>query len=259
MRYLLSGRPFVATVLWMSCVCLSVNKPAAADDLFDAIDAQQVAVTFIPVDATKANVLIENLSDHIVRFELPDAIAAVPVLAQIGQGFGQPGGQNVGQNGGGNQSIGGGVQAANGQGFGNNDPGGAGPNGFGIGMMCIPPGKTRKLTAATVCLEFGKREPNPRIPYRMIRIADYTEDTRIVQLCQKLGRGEIETNVAQAVAWNLASGMRWGELAKINRIESKYRGHVKYFSARELVDAEKFARTLLNADNVAVSTGSRSL
>ncbi len=228
-------------------------------ELFDAIDAGLVAVQFIPANAAKANVLIENKTELLLHVELPDAIAAVPVLAQFGQGggqngFGQPGG---GQNGGASQGVGGGLNAGNGQGFGNglgnggnnfggNDFGGrqGGGNGLGMGFMRIAPQKTRKLTARTVCLEHGKPDPNPRIAYRMIPIESFTENAKVAELCRQLGRGEVAQRTAQAAAWHLANGLSWERLAGINRLESRYLGNIKYFKADELKRAKEFVASL---------------
>ena len=69
-------------------------------EMFAAMDAGQIEVKIIPQDATKANVIIKNLTDQPVHLQLPEAFASVPVLAQ---GFG--GGGGIGGGGGG---IGGG-------------------------------------------------------------------------------------------------------------------------------------------------------
>lgn len=226
---------------------------ADAVDLFRAMDAGQVDVRFIALDAAEANVLITNKTRRAVHVQLPDAIAAVPVLGQFDQGFGQGpagggGGNNATQgvggaiNGGGNQGFG--NQGNGNQGFGNagfgmgGGGGGRQGQGFGGGFMRIPPQSTRKLTATTVCLEHGKAEPNPRIKYRMIPIAEYTDDQRVAVVCQRLGKGDIQQNTAQAAAWHLANDLSWTELSKLNRVESKYLGHIRFFTQRELKAAQ---------------------
>ncbi len=235
----------------------SQSEPAATAvktiGLFEALDAGQIEAKFIPVDATRANVLIANLTDRAVHLELPEAIAAVPVLGQVGgQGFGgqfggqQFGGQGMGQaGGGGSQGVGGGFNSGGNQGFGNGFMGGqrngmGGPGGF----MRIAPEKTRKLKATTVCLEHGKPEPNPRLAYRMIPVDQFTNDNRIATLCARLGRGEIPQNTAQAVAWHLANGLSWEEISKINRIESRYLGNIRMFRPGELKAAKKAAESI---------------
>jgi len=231
---------------------LAVAENLSPVDLFAAIDSGQVAVKFIPVSAEKANVLIANNTDRVLHIELPDAIAAVPVLAQFGQEFGQNGGQNGG---GASQGVGGGFQAGNGmqqgqglgQGLGNGGNFGqrqGGANGFGMGLMRIAPRKTRKLTARTVCLEYGKPDPHPRIAYRMIPIEQFTDDAKVTELCRRLGGGEVSQPAAQAAAWHLASGLTWLQLADINRIESRYLGKIKFFQPRDLETAKAFVEGL---------------
>jgi hypothetical protein len=243
------------------------NDPTAdAVGLFRAMDAGQIDVRFIPLDAADANLLIANKTDRVVHLRLPTTFAAVPVLAQFDQGFGQ--GQAAGGGGGGNnapQSVGGGVNAGGNQGFGNQGFGNAGfaggggnggrqGQGFGRGggFMRIPPQSTRKLTATTVCLEHGKAEPNPRIQYRMIPMADYTADQRVALLCEKLATGEIEQNTAQAAAWHLTGDLSWDKLSRLNRVESKYLGNIRFFTERELKTAKEAVASV--TESVSLNT-----
>ncbi len=235
-----------------------LDSGGQATELFRGIDDDLIDVRFIALDAAKANVLLRNNTDAVLHVQLPRAFAAVPVLAQFGR---NPGGQNFGAGdgfpGGGNQNaggasqgVGGGFNAGQGQGFGQQGQG-LGQQGFGQGqgmqfggLMRIPPGKTRKLTATTVCLEHGKPEPHPRLAYRIIPIDQFTDDVRVSKLCDQLGRGEIKQNTAQAVAWHLASGLHWTRLKKINRTESRYLGDTPFFSATELEKAKAVVASL---------------
>ena len=233
-----------------AAVCLAARGADGAEaeqggtDLFQAMQSGQVVVKFIPTDAAKANVLIENATDRVLHIELPEAIAAVPVLAQFDQGRI---GQNVGGPGGGgsNQAVGGGLNAGNlnqGQRFGGGNN--FGMNGIQNGFMRIEPEKTRKLTARTVCLEHGKPDPHPRITYRMIPIDQFTDDPKVAELCGELGRGNITQKTAQAAAWHLTGHLSWKQLADINQLESKYRGNVKFFQRDEIDDAREFVKSL---------------
>ncbi len=244
-----------ATQLFVTVFSLLCCGPLAAEDiqtvdLFEAMEAGQVAVKFIPANAAKANVLIENMTDQVLHIELPDAIAAVPVLAQFGQDPGRNGGGGGGAQGvGGAMNFGGPNAAFNGQagnGFANgggNKLGGGG-QGNGMGFMRIAPEKSRKLTARTVCLEHGKPDPNPRIAYRMIPLDKFTDNDKVALLCRQLGRGELGQKTAQAAAWHLASGLSWEQIAGINRIESKYLGNIKFFQPQELTRAKEFVKSL---------------
>ena len=216
-------------------------------DLFQAANDDLLAVRFIPKNAVAATVLVTNKTNQFLDVQLPDAFAGVPVLAQFGQNFG---GQNAGgQNGGvrgfdfGGQNNGGGNTQAVGGAF-NGGGQGQGMQFGGGGAMRIPPGRTLKLKATTVCLEHGKREPNPRIAYKLIPIEGVTTDKRVASLCGQLSRGEVKQNTAQAVAWYLVNGLSWKQLAKVNRIESRYLGNVPMFTTRELNKARAVVAAL---------------
>jgi hypothetical protein len=250
MQPITTMRVVPAILLVLACGSISVADQPDSIALFDAIDAGQVEVKFIPADETKANVLIKNKTADALQIQLPEAIAAVPVLAQfaqqqgfgqgLGQGFGQGAGQGfgqgVGQNGGGgaSQGLGGAFNGGGGQG---NRLG----NGFGRpGFMRIAPEKTRKLTATTVCLEHGKPEPHPRIAYRMIPLSEFSDDPRVAKLCRDLGCGSIDQPAAQAIAWHLENGLTWEKLAGINRIRSRYLGNIKFFRPSQLARAKQW-------------------
>ena len=216
-------------------------------ELFEAIKAGQVDVEFIPSSEKRANLLIANKTDSVLHVQLPDAFAAVPVLAQFNQ---QLGGQQLGgQQGGGNsQAVGGG--AGQGQNFGNGFGLGGGQDaGFGRnngGFMRVKPQKTRKLAATTVCLEYGKPNPNPRIAYKIVPIDRVTDDERLIEVCRQVGSGELNQLVGQAAAWHLANKMAWSELAKVNRIESRYVGNIKFFHTSTLKRAKKLIESFKN-------------
>ena len=71
-------------------------------EMFKAMDAGQIDVRIIPKDATLCTVMVENKSDKPLSILMPEAFAAVPVLAQAGGiGGGGQGGFGGGQGGGG--------------------------------------------------------------------------------------------------------------------------------------------------------------
>lgn len=225
---------------------IDVNAEDTVVDLFEAVDRGDVDIRFIPLNAERANVVITNQTNQPLQLRMPNAIAAVPVLGQFGQGQNQgvgQFGQNQNQGGGSSQSVGGGFDRGNRQGFGN------GQNGLGMGLMRVAAGKTRKLKAKTVCLEHGKPDPRPRIAYRMIPIESYTNDPAVIQVCQQLGAGHIPQQVAQAVVWNQANGMPWTQLADLNRMQSNYRGNIKFFRSEDLASAKSYVNSTSENDD----------
>jgi hypothetical protein len=178
-------------------------------EMFAAMEEGQIEVKFIPKDSTEANVLIKNKTDKPLNVQLPEAFAAVPILAQFGGGGfggGQQGGGGFGGGGGGNQGAGGGFGGGGGGGFG----GGAG--GGGGNFFNVPAEKVGDLKVPLVCLEHGKKEPRAAIPYRIIPLAKFTTDPAVYEMLKLFGQGQIDQRSAQAAAWHLASKMSWQEL-----------------------------------------------
>ena len=189
------------SILALPAVALAEREkevPAINAELFAAMDAGQIDVKIIPQDATKANILIRNLTDQPIHLRLPKAFASVPVLAQ-----GMMGGMGGGGMGGG-------------------------------GFMRVAPEKMRKIAVTTVCLEHGKRDPNPKMAYKIVPIEQFTKKADVRVLCEALGYGQVTQNTAQAAAWNMMDGLTWDQLASKNRIESKYLGNIRWFSQFEL-------------------------
>lgn len=182
----------------------SLAAPAETHGLLQAEEAGLVTVKYIPNDSRSAQIVVTNRSERPLTLRLPEVFAGVPVLAQMGG------------NGGGQAGFGaGGIGAAP------QTTGGAGPQNQGMniggqqggGMFSLPPEKTRVVKVTTVCLEHGKPEPSPIRPYKLVELESYSDDPRLEQLMQSIGKGEISQKVAQAAAWHIASGLTWQQLA----------------------------------------------
>ncbi len=136
------------------------NVPArnhAAIEMFKAMETDRIEVDLIGIDSTKANVIIKNKTKKPLAIRLPEAFAGVPAQAQfLGGGMGMAGGGGGGGRGGGGQGMGGGM----GMGMGMGGPGGGGGGAPG-GFFNIAPEKVRKLSVDVVCLDHGKKDPNP--------------------------------------------------------------------------------------------------
>ena len=72
--------------------------PAENVELFKAIDAQQLAVQFVPNNAEVAHIIVTNITKKPLGVQLPTVFAARPVLAQfqVPGGGGQQGHGGVG-------------------------------------------------------------------------------------------------------------------------------------------------------------------
>ena len=183
---------------------------------FDAIEEGTIEVKVFPKDATQAKVVVKNKTDKPMRIEVPEAFVGVPVLAQFGGGGGgrgRGGGGNRGGGGGNRGGGGGGGQQGFGGGGGGFGGGGGGRGGGGGGVFNIGPDAVIKKSLTTVCLEHGKDDPNPRIPYELKPIESFTKDAKVVEVLGMLGRGEVSQEVAQAASWHLMDNLTWQELA----------------------------------------------
>ncbi|MEZ6116569.1 MAG: hypothetical protein R3C28_08340 [Pirellulaceae bacterium] len=202
------------------------NKQMDQVEMFAAMEADQISVKLIPKDATQSTVIIENKTDKPLSIKLPEAFAGVPVLAQADAGIGGGGRRGGGgRNGGGGGGVGGGGNQGMGGGMGGMGMGGMG---MGGGMFNVGPEKIGKFKVATVCLEHGKDDPNPRIAYEIKPIEEFTQDARVIELCKLLGHRQIDQVSAQAAAWHLTDNLTWQDLAQKIRVKH-LNGQVEMF------------------------------
>lgn len=225
-------------------------------ELFAAQEDGTLEVRFIPKNSSQATLILKNKTDKPLQVQLPAAFAGVPVLAQlVGGGQGGFGGQQGGFGGqqggigvgGGNQGVGGGLGGGGlgGGGFGGGGLGGQGGFGGGGGVFNVAPEATGKIRVATVCLEHGKNDPNPRIPYTIKPIEEFTKDPHVTELCRMLGRGEIDQTSAQAAAWHIANGLSWQELAHKVKVKHLDGSVELYFSPEILNRAATIAQVTM--------------
>ena len=178
--------------------------PSASVGLFEGMDSGDIEVKVIPKDSKEGTITIKNKTDKPLTIKLPEAFAGVPVLAQ-----GLLGGGNAG--GGGNNNN---NNNAN-QGFGGGMGGGMMGGGMmGGGMFNVEPEKVAKVKMVLVCLDHGKNDPSPHVPYKLVPIESYAKSEQVTQVVKMLARGEIDQHSAQAAAWHLQNGLTWDELVK---------------------------------------------
>ncbi len=201
--------------------------PAAESvELFAAMKSGVLEVKLIPKNDRESRIILKNNTNRPLTVCLPDAFAGVPVLAQGGNAFGLNGGRPNANNA--NQVIGG----ANPRPNGNNQR-----NGF----FNLPPEKVGDFKVVTVCLEHGKKDPRPSVPYEIRPIESVTSKPAVHALCALLGQEQIDQRAAQAAAWHLANDMIWEELAA-KRIEHLNAPGEPYFTADQLQKAKDLAK-----------------
>jgi hypothetical protein len=228
----------IVAVVCISCLRAAEQNtantaPAASIDFFAGIKTGDLQVKYIPKNSEEATLQIQNNTHQPVSVKLPDSFVGVPVLAQNAGGLG--GGGNGGgthrsgnSSGGGNQSSGGGL-------------GGGGGGLGGGGGFNLAPEATGKLKVTTVCLEHGKEEPNPHIPYEIRSVDSFTTDGRVKEVLMMLGNGNLDQRAAQAAAWHFTDNMSWNELAAKKSHHLGGRPDEPYFTQAELQTAMQIA------------------
>jgi len=122
--------------------------------------------------------------------------------------------------------------------------GGGGMGGGGMGgggMFNVAPEKAGKLKVINVCLEHGKKDPNPRVPYEIIPIESFNKDPKVIELVKMLARGELDQHAAQGAAWHLANGLTWEELANKVGVKHLDGSQEPYFTQEQLLVAHRIA------------------
>ncbi len=230
----------------------SPAKCAAAEEarvveLFDGIQAGDIDVKVIPKDAKEGTVSIKNKTGQLLSIKVPDALVAVPVLAQAGWG---PGGGNGLGNGFGNgnannanQGVGGGLTG--GGNFGAGNWGGGGPGGF----FNVGPDKAVKFKLITVCLDHGLADPNPRVPYKLVPVESYAKDPAVTEVLKLMVRGKLDQPSAQAACWHLQNGLSWKELAVKIGVRHRDGRTEAFFSPSQLDRALAATRSAQNKAN----------
>ena len=221
-------------VLVLVCLSAVASNLLAADrtdrvagdrvELFAAMNAKQIDVKLIPKNAEQATIIVENKTDRPLSIKMPEAFVGMPVLAQIGGGLG---GGGLGGGGGGGQGLGGGMGGGM----------GGGGGGFGGGFFNVGPERVGKIKVVTVCLEHGKKDPNPRMAYEIKPIETFTDKAELIEVCKMLGYHQLDQASAQAAAWHLSDGLSWQELARKVKVKHLNGQQELYFNQANLRSA----------------------
>jgi hypothetical protein len=149
----------------------------------------------------------------------------------MNQGMGGGFGGGMGGMGGGMGGMGGGM-------------GGMGMGGMG-GFFNVKPGKTGRIKVATVCLEHGKAEPNPRIAYKLVPLETVTTKPEVIEVCKLLATGKVPQSAAQAAAWHFTDNLTWDQLAAKLGVDHLIGPDEPYFSQVDILAATRIAAEAL--------------
>lgn len=117
-----------------------------------------------------------------------------------------------------------------------------GGGGFGGGAFSVPPDKTTRVDLGCLCIEHGKPIPSSSNKYDIQPVDVKVDRPEVVELLKAFGRGELNTNAAQAAVWHLNNDLSWQELA--SKLTGTRRNIVRhpYFSRGELQAALAYSQ-----------------
>ena len=234
---------------------LKLDPSARQVELFEGIEEDELDVKLIPKDSKGGNLLIENKTKEPLTIQMPDGFVGVHIHKQIGGlgggglgglgggGLGGLGGGGLGGGlgGGGGQGVGGGLGGGGlGGGLGGGGLGGGGLGGLGGGggFFSIPAETVARVPYKSVCLNYGKAEPNPKMDYEIRPVDSFTDNETLQALIGLVGTGNIDPEIAQAAAWHLSDGMSWAQLANMpeERLDGRQPG--PYFAPGKVSAAQ---------------------
>lgn len=227
------GRFVSAACMLVTATAIGAEPSQPADDeLFQAIKDGKVEAKVVARDPHHVRVFLKNPAKNPVSVKLPDVLAARPILAQ---GFFNPGGGGGGQGFGFNSSS---SSTPAPQAVGGATPGTTARSGGTV--FNIPPESVREMRLDTLCLEHGKPNPKSSVSYELVKLEDVCREPAVESLLIRYGRGDLDRDVVQAAAWNLANGLAWRDLQ--NMTEPVAGNAVKpVYSADQLQAARRLA------------------
>ena len=90
----------------------------------------------------------------------------------------------------------------------------------------------------SVCLEYGKPEPNARMEYKVYPVESLSKDPVLKEMLGFVASGRASENVSQAAAWHLSNGMSWNELANIKQHRLGVAVQPPQFTTQEIMQAQ---------------------
>jgi hypothetical protein len=229
----------------------TVGEPVEVE-LFAAVRSGQLQVVVVPQSYSLMTMRVRNNTPGTLRVPLPETFAAIPtsrwqtrqVLQQNGMAPSLA--NNYGPYQGGSQGLGGSLagpwangQAANGRKSADSQAGSAtAPH-----TWTLAAGQMIQIQVPCFCLEYGKPDPNQRIPYQLVELQDLNDQPAVQELLKRFGQGDLDQRIAQLAAWHVANGTSWHMLAQVKFPRSSGRGGSGVLQ-RELLAAKQLSESL---------------
>jgi hypothetical protein len=189
------------------------------DDLFAAVKKKKIDVRFVPQNAALASLTIVNTTDQPVKVRIPVVVAGTPTVpagtnaTTFFATFGTAPPQTVG-----GVTSSPGQDVAGGESKRKKSPArskGKGDEPPKATVLTLPPAEPRIVVVACVCLEFGKPDPLPVLPYTVVEIEKASKKPEVKATLEKFAQGKFDREIAQLAAWHFNCGMTWEQLAEI--------------------------------------------
>jgi hypothetical protein len=192
--------------------------PAEKTDLFAGMEANRLAVRFIPRDEKIAHVAIANLGKVPLEVAMPNYFAGAPVLSKAAMT--SDGRYNFGTL----------VSSTPPQTLGSVYPTPIEPaasathrhssSGNGkagkptAASLTIAPGRMVQFMVPCVCLQYGNPTPRPEIPYRLVKLDTFSKKPELAALLDEFSHGRLDQPLVQLVAWHFSNDLSFEELAE---------------------------------------------
>jgi hypothetical protein len=234
----------------------SAKEAAAASaeprevEFYSALQEQMVDVQVVPSSYSSLAMRVRNNTQQPLKVRLPDAFAAVPAARmqarQMMQMQGVPASLSniVGEGYGGN-SQGLGASLAGpwwGEALVQEQPAANAPQAQqpAPAHLLLPPGKMLQAQIPCFCLEFGKPDPESRVPYVICPLDELNNRPAVSEVLRQFVPQGINQYVAQLAIWHLATDVPWQMLSQVQfpRVRGS-RGH--RVTPQELLSARQLA------------------
>jgi hypothetical protein len=223
-------------------------------DLFDAMKQDKVGVLVEPRNFSVLRLSLRNKTQEPLLIRPPEVFAAIPtqrvMMANAGAALGTR-----------NMNAGYGFQSSQGLGGSFYQPTSAhsardetslpddslaagGREHRQLPKWLLLPGKIVTAPVPCFCLEFGKPDPNPRIPYLLRPLEDLTKDQAVRNLLIEFSHQKYSQRVMQLAVWHVANQVPWNVLAK-STLPRSIAGRNQKFSKVELAAARTLAESML--------------
>lgn len=208
--------------------------PEGPLNLWDAIDQQRVVARVIAHSPHRVTILLSNPAGREERIVLPESFLAYPL-----DGSRAGGRSSLAEAVSRYQRLGGCFRPGSLARKGQNEEGQGVRAELERPVVVLAPGQRVRGEFATVCLDFGKDDPNPRVPYQLVPPDQYVRHPHVLELLKVWSRTPLPVMTVQLAAWHFENGLSWQQMLLLGR--GPDRRMALYFLPQRVVQARELA------------------